>query len=520
MNKIKFYLWTLLWVAFSAGDKAGSQTFTNDVRVYSYSMLLPGLSGSGLNVYFSTPDNNGLSWPRGVSLSGDSVYADDISGEVSPDSPESNQYRTDFLAYSSAYRAYIAYGDAFIPGVPVSTDLNQDGFPDVLQYDQLGTFNSSGQIQYIDLSMGGATQSRNASLRFTRTKGASSGSCNMSYLDNGVSVSLSGTFVAPALSGKAVVNKSANSFTSTLTLNITPILKSAVSATVGFPGENKISLSGIVARDRSNNTLVVTSYYEDLVLTQRVSANFRGYAGRARWIRDEPAAPYPSFVDRFVVVDCPDTDEDGSLDLTDDTPLGVPPNFTGTGQVVGEVGRAITPVTVGMNPTCRNFVATGLPPGLAINLTSGVISGTPTTAGIYPFSVTARVKAGLAPATTSFTAWIGGTAQTLPFTDDFSRLVPNRYLFSSTNTLPRMIVTNGLLEYRSTNPPQNTAWATPSLLLALTNSWDLQLDARVPTNWPAEGGGEGRRQPSQGDSRRHLCGYFTQPDQPEIRRGS
>jgi len=48
-----------------------------------------------------------------------------------------------------------------------------------------------------------------------------------------------------------------------------------------------------------------------------------------------------------------------------------------------------------------------------------------------------------------------------------------------------MTVTNGWLEYRSTNnPPQNIAWATPTLPLTLTNSWDLQVDARVPTNWP------------------------------------
>jgi len=489
LQKIKRFgpvlrLGTCLWAGLLVATNLSAQTFTNDVRVYSYSFLIPSLSGSGLSVYFSTPDNNGLNWPQGVTVSGGFVNPDQITFEAAPESLGSSRYRTDFLVLSPAARAYVGYGDASVENVPTA-DTNNDGFPDVLQWDQIGTFNTTGQIQYVDLTLGGSIQNRSTTLRFSRGKGAATGALTMSYSERGTTVSLGGSFVVPALSGKTVVNKSGGSFTSSLTANFTPLLKSAVSANVQFPGGNTIALTGVTAVDRSNNSVMGTSYYNDLTLTQRISGTFKGYVGQARLNREDPAAPFPSYVDRYIILDCPDTDEDGSLDLTDDTPLGVPPDFTGAGQVVGEVGRAISPVTVGVSPACRNFTATGLPPGLAINLPSGVISGTPTVAGIHTFRVTARVKAGLAPATNTFTAWVGGAAQSLPFTDNFSSLVPNRYLFSSTQALPRMVVTNGLLEYRSTNPPQNTAWATPNLLLPLTNSWDLQVDARVPTNWPS-----------------------------------
>jgi len=475
--------WAAFFMAvFWPGAELTAQTFTNDVRAYSHSFVLTGLSGSGLNIYFSTHDNNGLTWPLGVELSGGSVYADDITGEVSAASLGSSTYYTDFFVYSSAYKAYIAYGDAAVFNVPVSVDVNQDGFSDVLQYDQAGTFNTTGQIQYAD---GGSTQTRSTTLRFSRGKGSATGSCSLSFAESGNTYTLNGSFITPGFYGKTVVDKAGGTFNSTVSANVSPVLKAVLSADVQFPGGNTISLSGLNSVEKSNNTILGRSYFDDLILTQRISVNFKGYVGLIHQNGGNPPSSFESFADYYIVVDSPDTDEDGSLDLTDDTPLGVPSSFTGAGQVVGEAGRVIVPVTVGVTPPCRNFVATGLPPGLAINLTSGVISGTPTTAGIYPYSVTARVKAGLAPATSSFTAQIGGVAQTLPFTDDFSRVVANRYLFSSTTSLPKMTVTNGWLEYRSTNnPPQNIAWATPTLPLTLTNSWDLQVDARVPTNWP------------------------------------
>ena len=49
------------------------------------------------------------------------------------------------------------------------------------------------------------------------------------------------------------------------------------------------------------------------------------------------------------------------------------------------------------------YSATGLPPGLSINSATGVISGTPTTAGTY--SVTVTASTGTASGSTSFIIW-------------------------------------------------------------------------------------------------------------------
>ena len=84
-----------------------------------------------------------------------------------------------------------------------------------------------------------------------------------------------------------------------------------------------------------------------------------------------------------------------TLTLTINPP---PPVITSPGTATGTVGVAFSyQITATNNPT--SFNATGLPGGLTVNTTTGLISGTPTTAGTYPVTISASNSGGTGTAT-------------------------------------------------------------------------------------------------------------------------
>src|SRR6266487_905599 len=84
-----------------------------------------------------------------------------------------------------------------------------------------------------------------------------------------------------------------------------------------------------------------------------------------------------------------------TLTLTINAP---PPVITSPGTATGTVGVAFSyQITATNNPT--SFNATGLPGGLTVNTTTGLISGTPTTAGTYPVTISASNSGGTGTAT-------------------------------------------------------------------------------------------------------------------------
>src|SRR5437868_7085794 len=79
-----------------------------------------------------------------------------------------------------------------------------------------------------------------------------------------------------------------------------------------------------------------------------------------------------------------------------------PPVITSATTASGTVGIAFSyQITATNNPT--SFNATGLPGGLTVNTTTGVISGTPTTAGTYSVTISATNSGGTGNATLTLT---------------------------------------------------------------------------------------------------------------------
>ena len=130
-----------------------------------------------------------------------------------------------------------------------------------------------------------------------------------------------------------------------------------------------------------------------------------------------------------------------------------------------------------------SFSATGLPPGLNNNSSSGAISGIPTQAGYFRANQTAHNGTNSTDFTIPIT--ILGLPLSLPFSDDFSIELPNRYMPLNLGLPAALQVTGDALQYVCTASDLEGALAAwiPNLPLPLTNSWDVVVDAKMPAGW-------------------------------------
>jgi hypothetical protein len=93
------------------------------------------------------------------------------------------------------------------------------------------------------------------------------------------------------------------------------------------------------------------------------------------------------------------------------------PTITSGTPKVGAVGQPYSyPITAAGTPSAEFSLASGaLPPGLTLNPTTGLISGTPTTIGSYAFVIRARNSAA-STSTKRFTITVSQTGQSLALT--------------------------------------------------------------------------------------------------------
>lgn len=121
------------------------------------------------------------------------------------------------------------------------------------------------------------------------------------------------------------------------------------------------------------------------------------------------------------------------------------PTVTSAGQVSGGSGAAFSfAVTASPSPTF--FWASGLPPGLSINSTSGLISGTPTGTGTYNVTLTVGNSSGSSTSSLVITIGaVGGTSYTPAPGSSSSRLLnlACRTSLSGTNSLSAGFVVSG-----------------------------------------------------------------------------
>src|SRR5207248_2177705 len=138
-----------------------------------------------------------------------------------------------------------------------------------------------------------------------------------------------------------------------------------------------------------------------------------------------------------------------------------PPIITSATTSTGQVGVAFSyQITATNNPTSYN--ATGLPAGLTVNTTTGLISGTPTTAGTYTVTISATNSGGTGSATLTLTINPAAPVITSPLTATGQVGVAFSYQITATNSPTSYNVTGLLPAGLSVNTSTGLISGTPT----------------------------------------------------------
>src|SRR5437763_3868231 len=171
------------------------------------------------------------------------------------------------------------------------------------------------------------------------------------------------------------------------------------------------------------------------------------------------------------------------------TAFAAKPVITSPLTATGQVGVAFSyQITATNSPT--SFNATGLPAGLTVNTTSGLISGTPTTAGTYSVTISATNGGGTGNATLTLTIKPPPPVITSSLTATGQVGVAFSYQITATNN-PTSYNATGLPARLSVNTSTGLISGTPttagtySVIISATNAWGTGTATLTMTINPA-----------------------------------
>src|SRR5437870_11868248 len=113
---------------------------------------------------------------------------------------------------------------------------------------------------------------------------------------------------------------------------------------------------------------------------------------------------------------------------------GPKPVITSPTTATGQVGVAFSYQITASNGPIISYGATGLPAGLSVNTSTGLISGTPTTAGTYSVTISATNSGGTGSATLTLTINPATPVIQPPFTATGQVGVAFSYTITATNS--------------------------------------------------------------------------------------
>jgi Putative Ig domain len=242
--------------------------------------------------------------------------------------------------------------------------------------------------------------------------------------------------------------------TATLVITVGPF---TATGTVGVPFSYQIPASG-----------TPTGYNATALPSGLTVDTFTGLISGTPAAGSDAGSPYSVTISATYSTGSGAVTGSGTLTLTINP---APPVITSANTATGTVGTAFSyQITATGNPT--SFGATGLPAGLTVKTSTGLISGTPTTAGIYPVTISATNVSGTATATLVIT--IG------PFTAAGTVNVPFSYQIPASGTPASYNATglpSGLTVNTTTGVISGTTTAVGSFSVAISATYGTGTSA-------------------------------------------